>query len=229
MADLPIIYTVRIDLSEEVEEEANRWNNTAHISDLLAAGLLSAVRFRSVRGEPRYLHLYELPSVDLLSTEVYANVRKNDTWGPKLSHGFSSHSASTYQQVLAVNVPETPRTFPSPRTDSVGGVRSKYLVTVRMDVAPEAADELVRWHEEEHIPLTLEAEGVVNARLCRKQGQHPLNPSHDPEWLAIYEMDSLDALKHPKIKESNETDWARRMHAKTSDVRFNALERIFPA
>ena len=61
MADAPIIYTVRLNLSEDVEDEANRWNNTAHISDLLAAGFLSAVRFRSIRGEPKYLHLYEFP------------------------------------------------------------------------------------------------------------------------------------------------------------------------
>ena len=103
MADLPIIYTVRLDMSQDVEEESNRWNNTNHISDLLGSGFLSAVRFRSIKGEPKYLHLYELPGLELLSTEAYANVRKNDTWGPKLSHGFSNHPASLYEQVLAVN------------------------------------------------------------------------------------------------------------------------------
>ena len=102
MADLPIIYTVRLDMTQDVEEESNRWNNTNHISDLLGSGFLSAVRFRSIKGEPKYLHLYELPGLELLSTEAYANVRKNDTWGPKLSHGFSNHSASLYEQVLAV-------------------------------------------------------------------------------------------------------------------------------
>ena len=217
MKDLPIIYTVRLDVSEEVEEEANRWCDTTHISDLLAAGFLSATRFRSVRGEPRYLHVYELPGTDLLSTEAYANVSKNDDWGSKIMPSFSNHSASLYQQVLTVNVPETPE-----------GVRGNYLITVRMDVAPEAADELVRWHREEHIPLILEAKGVTSARLCRKHGQHPRSPSHDPEWVSFYEIDSLDALKDPKVKESNETVWAKRMHAMTSEVRFGVLERIFP-
>ena len=68
MGKLPIIYTVRIDLSKDIEEEANRWNNSAHISDLLGAGFLSAVRFQSLQGEPKYLHLYELR--DLLHKKI---------------------------------------------------------------------------------------------------------------------------------------------------------------
>ena len=60
MPDLPIIYTIRLDMQEDVTEEANLWNNTRHISDLLGSGFLSAVRFRSLKGEPEYLHLYEL-------------------------------------------------------------------------------------------------------------------------------------------------------------------------
>lgn len=229
MEKLPIIYTVRIDLSKDIEKEANRWNNTAHISDLLAAGFLSAVRFQSLKGKPKYLHLYELPDATLLDTEIYRNVRKNDTWGAKLTHGFSNHSASLYEQILAVNVPVSSLSDSTPRTNSIGSIRSKFLATVAMDVVPEAADELIKWHQQEHIPLILKADGVVNARLCRKQGKHPRTPSHDPEWISIYELDSLNALEHPKIKESNETEWAKRMHAKTSDVRISTLERIFPA
>ena len=83
MPDLPIIYTIRLDMQEDVTEEANLWNNTRHISDLLGSGFLSAVRFRSLKGEPEYLHLYELPNIDLLSTESYKNVRKYDDWGPE--------------------------------------------------------------------------------------------------------------------------------------------------
>lgn len=228
MGKLPIIYTVRIDLSKDIEEEANRWNNSAHISDLLGAGFLSAVRFQSLQGEPKYLHLYELPDVSLLDTEIYQNVRKNDKWGAKLTHGFSNHSASLYEQILAVNVPAPSLTIPTPRTNSIGGIRSKYLATVRMDIVSESADELIKWHQEEHIPLILEADGVVSVRLCRKQGNHPRTPSYDPEWISIYELTSLNALKHAKIKEANETEWAKRMHAKISDVRFSTLERIFP-
>ena len=103
-------------MQEDVTEEANLWNNTRHISDLLGSGFLSAVRFRSLKGEPEYLHLYELPNIDLLSTEAYKNVRKYDDWGPKLSHGFSNHSASLYNQLVTVNIADTPRTSRSRET-----------------------------------------------------------------------------------------------------------------
>ena len=53
----------------------------------------------------------------------------------------------------------------------MGAVQSKYLLAVRMDVPPEKADELVKWYEEEHIPLILNVPGFRSARLC--QGRTP--------------------------------------------------------
>ncbi|MBM3926272.1 MAG: hypothetical protein FJ320_09890 [SAR202 cluster bacterium] len=231
MAELPIIYTVRLDLAPDIEEEANRWNNGPHITDLLNAGFLSAVRYRSTRGDPKYLHLYELDSIDTLKTETYANVAKNDTWAPKIRHGFLNHSASLYKQIVTVKIKETPREFKKPRSsaNSVGGVRSKYLVTIRLDVAPDGVEEFMQWNRTEHFHLILGIKGMASARLCRKAGQHPKNPSHDPEWVAIYEVDDLAALKDPRMKALNETDWAKRMHQKQSDIRFNVLERVHPA
>ena len=231
MADLPIIYTIRLDMQEDVTDEANLWNNTRHISDLLGSGFLSAVRFRSLKGEPDYLHLYELPNIDLLSTEAYKNVRKYDDWGPKLSHGFSNHSASLYTQLVTVNIADTPRTFEEPRdpAKSMGAVQSKYLLAVRMDVPPEKADELVKWYEDEHIPLILKVPGFRSARLCRRAGLHPRTPCLDPEWISIWEIDDADAIRHPDIKAANETEWAKRVHEFTTDVRLGLHERIHPA
>ncbi len=227
MAELPIIYTVRLDLTDEVREEFDAWAAGSHIQDLLNAGLLSALRFRSTRGEPEYMHLYELPNVELLSTEKYAAVSKNDDTGRKLHHGTLNHSAALYKQEVAVNVPETPREFSEPRS-MIGGIKSKALATVRMDVSEGDGDELIRWHKEEHIPLMMAVDGVVNARLCRRVGEHPVTPCREPGWFSIYELDSLDVLKDPKVKAANETDWAKAMHGKTTDVRFSMLERITP-
>ena len=231
MPDLPIIYTIRLDMQADVEEESNLWNNTRHISDLLGSGFLSAVRFRSLMGEPAYLHLYELPGIELLSTQAYKNVRINDDWGPKLSHGFSNHSASLYNQLVTVNINETPRTFEEPRdpAKSMGAVQSDFLITVRMDVHPDSAGELVKWHEEEHIPLLMKVPGFQSARLCRRGGLHPRTPCLDQEWISIYEIDNPDAARHPDVKAANGTEWAQRMHAVTTDVRLGLHQRIHPA
>ena len=230
MPDLPIIYTIRLDMQEDVEEESNLWNNTRHISDLLGSGFLSAVRFRSLKGEPGYLHLYELPNIELLSTQAYQNVRKFDEWGPTLSHGFSNHSASLYNQLVTANINDTPRIFEEPRdpAKSMGAVQSPYLITIRMDVSPENADELVKWHEEEHIPLMMKVPGFRSARLGRRAGLHPRTPCLDPEWISIWEIDDPKAISHPSVEDVNSTEWAQRMHAVTTDVRLGLHQRIHP-
>ena len=230
MPDLPIIYTIRLDMQEDVQAEANLWNNTRHISDLLGSGFLSAVRFRSLLGEPRYLHLYELPNIELLSTEAYANVRKYDDWGPKLSHGFSNHSASIYNQLVTANIADTPRTFAGPPdpAKSMGAVQSGFLLTVRMDVPPGKADELVKWHEDEHIPMMMKVPGFRSARLCRRAGLHPRTPCLDPEWISIWELDDPEAIYHTDAKAANGTPWAKQMHSVTTDVRLGLHQRIHP-
>ena len=224
MAGLPIIYTVRLDLKEDREEEFNEWASTRHISDLMDAGFLSAVRFRAVKGAPRYLHMYELSSSEILASEKYDNVRARDETGAGLRDAILNHSAAVFSQDVAVNVPSDVRSDGGP----IGGIGSRFMITVRMEVDPAASQELVRWHREEHIPTLLQADGMLTGRLCHRIGLHPQTPCHEPEWLSIYEMESHDTLKDPKVKEANETDWAQRMHAVTTDVKLDILERIAP-
>ena len=225
MAELPIIYTVRLNVKEDMEEEFNEWASGRHISDLKGAGFLSAVRFRSVKGEPRYLHVYELESPEILSSEQYANVSKGDDVGAGLLGSILNHSAALFRQEVAINVPADAATGESP----IGGFRARHIITVRMEVAPDSSEELIRWHREEHIPTLLEAQGMLTGRLCRRIDLHPGTPCHEPAWLAIYEMESPDALKDPKVKAANETEWAQRMHSVTTDAKLGILERIAPA
>ena len=173
MAELPIIYTVRLDLSPEVRDEFDAWAGTKHIDDLLSAGFLSATRFRASKGQPEYLHVYELPEIGLLQTEKYQNMGRNDNSMANLRHGVLNQSASLYEQVVAINVPETPQSFSSPRTTPVGGVRNRHLITVQMDVEAGQEEQLVEWHREEHIPKLLEAKGMVRRAVVPEGGRAP--------------------------------------------------------
>ena len=225
MAELPIIYTNRLDLADDVRDEFEPWAAGKHIQDVLAAGFLSGLRFRSIQGDPEFLHLYQLPNVELLSTDRYNDVKKNDNTANRLRYGMSNHSAGLYKQELAVNVPETPG---SPSEGSTGGIKPTHLATVRMDVPEQESGELVRWHREEHIPLMMAVPGVVTARLCRLTAHHPISPCHEPGWISIYELESADVVRDPGVKAANETEWAKKVHAVTTDVRFNLMERIAP-
>ena len=229
MAELPIIFTIRLDLSPEVRDEFDAWVDTKHIGELLAAGFLSAIRLKASKGAPEFLHLYELPNVELFQTENYRALGKDDATIAGLRHGVFTRSASLYEQVVAVNVPETPRSFSVPRTTSVGGVTNRHMITVQMDVEAGQEEELVNWHREEHIPTLLKAKGMVTGRLCRRVAKHHRIPCRDPKWVAIYEMEGAETLGDPKLRAANETEWAKRMHGVTSDVRLCVLERITPA
>ena len=218
MPELPIIYTVRLDLTDEVSDEFERWAAGKHIQDVLAAGFLSASRFRSIQGDPQFLHLYQLPNVELLGTERYKDVARNDNTASQFRHGMSNHSAALYKQEVVVNVQD----------GSTGDSKPTHLATIRMDVPNEASDELIRWHREEHIPLITGVSGVVNARLCRLTAKHPVTPCNEPEWVSIYELENADVVLDPGVKAANETEWAKKIQAVTTGVRLNVMERIEP-
>lgn len=225
MPDLPIIYTNRLDLTDEVRDEFEPWAAGKHIQDVLAAGFLSGLRYRSIQGDPEFLHLYQLPNVELLNTDRYNEVKKHDNTADRLRYGMRNHSAALYEQELAINVPETPG---SQSEGSTRGVKPTHLATVRMDVPEEQSSDLIRWHREEHIPLMMGVPGVVTARLCRLTARHPISPCHEPGWISIYELGGADVVRDPGVKAANETEWARKVHAVTTDVRFNLMERIAP-
>ena len=221
MAKSPIIYTVRMDVTDEVRAQFEEWASGRHIADLMAAGFLSAQRFRASKGKPEFLHLYELENVDLLSTDTYKAVAKNDPNIGQVRTGLQNHSASLYEQVAYM---------PSNgEEERVPGVGARHLITVQLEVQEGKEDELVEWHRTEHIPTLLQAEGMLAGRLCRRTAKHPSTPCLDPTWVSIYEMSGPETLGDPKVKEANSTEWAQKMHAVTTEARLCILERITPA
>lgn len=223
MAKLPIIYTVRMDVTDEVRDLFEEWASTRHTEDLLAAGFLSAQRFQASKGKPEFLHLYELPGIELLQTDGYAAVAKNDPYITKVRTGLQNHSASLYEQVVNLTSGES-----EGNSDSIAGIQSRHLITVQLEVEEGKEDELIEWHREEHMPTLLQAEGMLTGRLCRRTAKHPRTPCLDPTWVSIYEMSGPETLRDPKVKEANETEWAQRMHAATTEARLCILERITP-
>ena len=221
MAKSPIIYTVRMDVTDEVRAQFEEWASGRHIADLMAAGFLSAQRFRASKGKPEFLHLYELASADLLSTDTYKAVANNDPNIANVRKGLQNHSASLYEQVVYM---------PSNGDEErVPGVGARHLITVQLEVQDGNEDELIEWHRTEHIPTLLQAEGMLAGRLCRRTAKHQSTPCLDPTWVSIYEMSGPETLGDPKVKEANSTEWAQKMHAVTTEARLCILERITPA
>lgn len=78
-----ILLMVKTDVLPEIEAEWNNWYDNQHIINRLnIPGFLSVRRFVAIEGEPKYLTLYELASVDVLTSEPYLKLRD---WEASLS------------------------------------------------------------------------------------------------------------------------------------------------
>jgi hypothetical protein len=65
------------DIDPEFESDFNRWYDEEHIARMLQIpGVLSAGRYRALRGGPRYLAIYELEDHNVLRSSAYLDSQK---------------------------------------------------------------------------------------------------------------------------------------------------------
>ena len=74
-----------VDIDAKHDKEFNDWYNTEHLPELLAVpGILSAARYKAVKGGPKYLAFYELENVGVLRTPAFTS-RPRTPWGQRVS------------------------------------------------------------------------------------------------------------------------------------------------
>ena len=82
------IFLVYVDIDAKHDKEFNDWYNTEHLPELLAVpGILSAARYKAVKGSPKYLAFYELENVGVLRTSAFSDSPR--TPSPKVRSGRS--------------------------------------------------------------------------------------------------------------------------------------------
>lgn len=68
---------VGMNVDPAIEEEFNRWYNEEHLPRLLAVpGVLSARRYRSVRGDLKYLAIYHLATAEVVDRSEWRDAAK---------------------------------------------------------------------------------------------------------------------------------------------------------
>src|SRR5690242_6527849 len=79
------IFLVYVDIDAKHDKEFNDWYHTEHLPELLAIpGILSAARYRTVKGGPKYLAFYELEDVGVFRTSAFTD-RPRTPWGRRVS------------------------------------------------------------------------------------------------------------------------------------------------
>ncbi len=103
MSDLPKekgLLLVTMDIDPEHEAEFNRWYEEEHLPERKTCpGFISARRFVSVEGGPKYLALYDLESVDVLQSEAYLRIAGPSERTARLRPLFKNYKRNIYREI----------------------------------------------------------------------------------------------------------------------------------
>jgi hypothetical protein len=92
---------VMIDIDPDHEEEFNRWYEEEHLPDRDGLpGFVSARRFVSHEGGPKYLALYELENVDALDSDEYLRlINPPSEWTQRMEARMTSRLRAVYTEL----------------------------------------------------------------------------------------------------------------------------------
>jgi hypothetical protein len=176
----PAILFSQMEPPPELTATFNDWYETDHIpARMVLPGFRAARRFRALEGEPEYLAVYELDSLDALRTDGYAHVKTSpsELTGRMLGavHGFTRF---TCEQVSDLGEP----------------VFGSVVSAVAFAVPEEDRAQFDAWYETEHVPMLLEADDWLRVRRYR------VIDGEGGPWthLALHELASREVMDSPE-------------------------------
>ncbi len=186
---LPLLYIVRMDVETDYLDEFVKWYDTRHGPDLIGSGFHSCSAYHSFVGGPFICNVYEVPDLEVFSSDAYVQVRKDDQQlVDEVLNRISNHSNTVYTQVSVAGIPES-ALLSNSRPSRAGAVSAPVVSTLRLDIGAEHADDFSRWLQSDHAPALLDS-GALRVRLARQDGKHPLFPSKQAEWVLLVEWPS---------------------------------------
>jgi hypothetical protein len=194
------------------EDAFNAWYDEEHVPLRLGVpGFVSARRYKAGEADwPRYLALYDLASADVLHSDGYQRLWREQSEGEKAmlaSIPFMDRRVCE----LVLDGPEWTRDAP-------------YQLMVCITPPEHGVDDFVAWYREEHIPMLLEVPGWRRARLFRQiDGRGPM-------FMALHELEGLEVFDTPQHVAAVSTPWRKRIRESVLRYERNlfALWRAMP-
>ncbi len=218
---LPLLYVVRMDVEPGYLDEFVKWYDSRHGPDLIGAGFYSCSAYHSRVGQPLICNVYEVPSLEVFSSDPYVEVRKRDRQlTEEVLQKISNHSNTTYRQEAVVGVPAAALRRDR-RPSRAGAVCAPVVSTIRMDIADGSVPRFLGWFQGEEATRLAARPGFLRARLARQEGKHPLFPSKQAEWLLLTEWASLDDAAAEGSPEEVVGRHARESGASLSRIEYN--------
>ena len=210
MAHYGLLY-VAMTPPDHLGAEFNAWYDTEHVPERLSApGFLGARRWVAKQAETKYLALYDLESPAALETDAYRKMSGefNTEWTKRITGQVSNLTRRVYEQI-----------WPG-QTQALSDAGA--LLAVAIEPEPGYEDELNAWYQEEHLGLLLKVPGFRQARRFRAL-------EGSPKYLALYDLDSLDALKPSlELDAAVNTPWADRIRPHFQTIK-RGTYLVYPA
>ena len=101
----------------------------------------------------------------------------------------------------------------------------KYLIIVGLDILASDIPEFDKYYKEEHIPALLKVPGWLRARRYKLESFKKFGQAEEAvQFIAIHDIDSLDALKSEELKEASTTEWGKRLTGRALRFTFRTFE-----
>ena len=251
MPDTTYIFTSRFDIPEGSSEKFEHWCNTRHFPDLLKAGFQSSVAFRSVQGEPQYLHLFEIPGMQVFDSPGMAKVCICDPSCPPgsclasedpnrpgaqaMAHFFLNSSRAVYETRALINANPIPKDVPVRPNLHHASIQSPALFTARMDLIPSRAEHYLHWQEQQVFPELVSIQGFRSGRIGRRIDNFKPDRIHEhvasePEYIIMWELESSEIYRddNPGLAAARSKPEASQMRTAVNRNLVNLSVRIFP-
>lgn len=150
------------DIVPEAVQEHDRWHTHEHLPERLAIpGFLRGTRLVATEGEPRYMVLYEVANLEVLTSQAYLERLNNPTpWTAKMM----PHYRGMRRGLCAV-------------VGTFGLGQGGLAVLLRFAAAPSRTKELQQWLLQEALPCVPDLPGLGSAHLL--QGAQPAEMTNE--------------------------------------------------
>ena len=203
----PLLLLVRIrEVPADKEASWNTWYDTVHLQNRLnKPGFLGARRYRALWGEYRYLTLYDLASLDALTSPPYLELRdwekslppETFEWQTLRLPGFAR---GIYERIFPVE-------------GSAQSPDAKILFTVGHDVPANREEEFNAWYNTEHLPAMVgRVPGFLAGRRFRlvetDLGARSGLRTPGPKYVTLYDLADDKVLDTDVFKKETQSPWS---------------------
>lgn len=181
------------DPPEGSEQPFHDWYDEHAAARLSVPGITTAQRYRALVGEPQYMASYDLVSPQVVESPPYVALRANRPLG---------------EQEMIDSLPAKPdrRVYVGLEefvNDEFSIAASTHAVAVWMSV--DDPDDFAAWYVEEHVPLLFAVPGWLRCRRFQ------LVTGAGPQFLALHDLASFDAVDDPRGAPARNTEWRDRV------------------